>query len=330
MTLKGCDISTYQSTTPEGYDFYIMRAGTTNGKDSRLDQHYNQVKAWNKPYGFYYYAYPSKETAVEGAKRFLSWVKHHAGKALFILDWEGEALNYGESWAKEWMDYVYKETGVKPLIYIQRSAIQNGAYASIANADYGLYVADWRDGAPKSTGPWSFWALWQFTSNNGTLDEDYFNGDVAAWNKYCAVNGQVSNDTSSNTDTSSSTDTTPSATPSSSEKTYTVVSGDNLTAIGQKFGLSVSDLIAKNKAKYPSLATNANLIQVGWILDVSGGTSSSNTTTSTSSKQYYTVKSGDNLTKIAKKYGTTVSQLVSWNNIKNANLIYTGQKLRVK
>lgn len=46
--------------------------------------------------------------------------------------------------------------------------------------------------------------------------------------------------------------------------------------------------------------------------------------------EYYTVKSGDNLTKIAKKYGTTVSQLVKWNNIKNANLIYAGQKLRVK
>ena len=45
---------------------------------------------------------------------------------------------------------------------------------------------------------------------------------------------------------------------------------------------------------------------------------------------YYIVKSGDNLSTIAKKYGTTVNQLVQWNNIKNANLIYKGQKLRVK
>lgn len=48
------------------------------------------------------------------------------------------------------------------------------------------------------------------------------------------------------------------------------------------------------------------------------------------SKEYYTIKSGDNLTKIAKKYGTTVDQLVKWNNIKNKNLIYAGQKIRVK
>ena len=46
--------------------------------------------------------------------------------------------------------------------------------------------------------------------------------------------------------------------------------------------------------------------------------------------EYYIVKSGDNLTKIAKKYGTTVNQLVKWNNIKNPNLIYPNQKIRVK
>ena len=46
--------------------------------------------------------------------------------------------------------------------------------------------------------------------------------------------------------------------------------------------------------------------------------------------EYYTVKSGDTLSKIAKRYGTTVNQLVAWNNIKNPNLIYPNQKLRVK
>lgn len=48
------------------------------------------------------------------------------------------------------------------------------------------------------------------------------------------------------------------------------------------------------------------------------------------SKVYYVVKRGDNLSKIAQRYGTTVNQLVSWNNIKNPNLIYPNQKLRVK
>lgn len=45
---------------------------------------------------------------------------------------------------------------------------------------------------------------------------------------------------------------------------------------------------------------------------------------------YYTVKSGDTLSAIAKKYGTTVNQIAKWNNIADVNKIYAGQKFRVK
>jgi murein DD-endopeptidase MepM/ murein hydrolase activator NlpD len=44
----------------------------------------------------------------------------------------------------------------------------------------------------------------------------------------------------------------------------------------------------------------------------------------------YTVKSGDNLSKIASKHGTTVAALVKLNSIKNANLINVGQVLKLK
>jgi LysM repeat protein len=43
--------------------------------------------------------------------------------------------------------------------------------------------------------------------------------------------------------------------------------------------------------------------------------------------KYYTVKSGDTLSKIAKKHGTTVNELVKLNNIKDKKHIYAGQKL---
>lgn len=47
---------------------------------------------------------------------------------------------------------------------------------------------------------------------------------------------------------------------------------------------------------------------------------------------YYTVKSGDTLSGIAKKYSTTVSAIQKLNPtlIKNVNLILTGWKIRVK
>ena len=43
----------------------------------------------------------------------------------------------------------------------------------------------------------------------------------------------------------------------------------------------------------------------------------------------YTVVKGDNLTKIAKKFGTTVTALVKLNGIKDKNLINVGQVLKV-
>lgn len=45
--------------------------------------------------------------------------------------------------------------------------------------------------------------------------------------------------------------------------------------------------------------------------------------------QYYTVKKGDTLTAIAKKYGTTIDKLVKVNGIKDKNKIYVGQLIKI-
>ena len=47
-------------------------------------------------------------------------------------------------------------------------------------------------------------------------------------------------------------------------------------------------------------------------------------------KQYYVVKSGDTLSKIAKQYNTTYAALAKLNGIANPNKIYVGEKIRVK
>ena len=43
----------------------------------------------------------------------------------------------------------------------------------------------------------------------------------------------------------------------------------------------------------------------------------------------YTIKTGDTLSSIAKKYNTTVEKIVKDNKIQNKNLIFTGQKLTI-
>lgn len=45
---------------------------------------------------------------------------------------------------------------------------------------------------------------------------------------------------------------------------------------------------------------------------------------------YYIIKWGDTLSRISNKFGTSIEQLAKWNNIKNIDKIYAGQKIRVK
>lgn len=107
---------------------------------------------------------------------------------------------------------------------------------------------------------------------------------------------------------------------------YTIKSGDSLSKIASIFGTTVSQLCSWNNIK------NANLIYAGQRIIVKK-TSNSNSSIGQNDNNenvYYTIKSGDTLSKIASKYGTTVSQLCSWNNIQNANKIYIGQKIIVK
>ena len=91
-------------------------------------------------------------------------------------------------------------------------------------------------------------------------------------------------------------------------KQYKVLSGDTLYGISNQFGVSVSDLKKVNNL-------TSNTIKVGQILKVPVE-SGSNPDNSFS----YTVKKGDTLYSIAKKYDTTVSDIVNLNNLANNNL----------
>jgi peptidoglycan/xylan/chitin deacetylase (PgdA/CDA1 family) len=51
---------------------------------------------------------------------------------------------------------------------------------------------------------------------------------------------------------------------------YTVRAGDSLAAIARAYGTTTAQLQAWNADRYPSLATNPNVIEPGWVLVVSG------------------------------------------------------------
>ncbi|MCA2977017.1 MAG: LysM peptidoglycan-binding domain-containing protein, partial [Myxococcaceae bacterium] len=50
----------------------------------------------------------------------------------------------------------------------------------------------------------------------------------------------------------------------------TVASGDSLSKLARRLGVSMEALVAANVARYPTLATNPGAIKVGWQLEVPG------------------------------------------------------------
>lgn len=109
---------------------------------------------------------------------------------------------------------------------------------------------------------------------------------------------------------------------------HTVQRGDTLFRIAQRYGVSVEDLIAANAIP------NASRILAGQVLTIPGLTvpdSSAEVTNPLVAQApiTHTVQRGEMLSQIALRYNTTVSQILSANNVANANLIYAGQQLQI-
>ena len=96
-----------------------------------------------------------------------------------------------------------------------------------------------------------------------------------------------------------------------SPNVYTVVKGDSLYSIAQKFNTTVSNLKSLNNL-------SSNLLSIGQILKIPSSTLGN----------IYTVVKGDSLYSIAQKFNTTVSNLKSLNNL-SSNLLSIGQILKI-
>lgn len=101
---------------------------------------------------------------------------------------------------------------------------------------------------------------------------------------------------------------------------HVVQRGDTLYSIAARYGTSVSALMRINGLGNP------NFIWVGQRLrvPVAGGSSSAG-----SSRGVHIVQSGQTLSSIAARYGTTVTALMRANGLSNPNFIWVGQRLVV-
>lgn len=206
--LYGIDVSHQQSAMKfDDFDFVMIKATEGIGYyDDKCDMHYNNLhnSTDGKPdkyklYGFYHYARPDlNNSPEEEAEWFLSKVGHHAGYAMYALDWEGYSLNYPVDWALRWLQYVFEHTGMRPLFYIQSSAVMTGKYKKIYDKNFGLWLAHYAD-VPKYK-DWPFYAMWQYQGS--PLDKNQFNGDANTWRSYVDPDGTHRENSFQNSDES--------------------------------------------------------------------------------------------------------------------------------
>jgi len=97
---------------------------------------------------------------------------------------------------------------------------------------------------------------------------------------------------------------------------YTVKSGDTLYSIAKQYDLTMQELISFNNL-------NSTLLSIGQTLRIPIAIEETVEPYVT-----YTVKSGDNLYAIARNYGVSVSDIMSYNNL-TSNLLSIGQTLRI-
>lgn len=228
------------------------------------------------------------------------------------------------------------------------------------NPDYNYDMSN--AGAKPTVRYWNFYAMWQWTSTgrvngyNGNLDCDIFYGDVNTWNAYAGKGENTPETTTANK---------PVANAGINLASYTdeqladmVIAGkfgvgtDRANALGARYGAvqaivnskytntlparkSINEIAkevvagqwgngADRKAKLNAAGYNYDEVQsiVNALLGVKVQQSQP--------AEYYTIQSGDTLSGIAARYGTTYQHLASMNGIANPNRIYAGQTIRVK
>ncbi len=111
---------------------------------------------------------------------------------------------------------------------------------------------------------------------------------------------------------------------------HQIKSGDTLGGLARKYNIQIDDIITLNNIKNPrALKIGQNLILPLQENFTSLPVDSLADNYQRSYRKTYTVRSGDSLWKIAKRFGVTEKQLRVWNRLGWSNLLKPGQKLAV-
>lgn len=347
MAIKGIDVSEFQGNInwnkvkADGIEFAILKLGNiydydANYKDSKFDTNYKNARANGIKIGAYIYNYCN---TIDTLKKGLEWaIKKLEGKELdlpFYLDMEdkdiqGETKETLTNQCNEFAKYV-ESKGYRAGVYANVNWLKNELNPNDFEPSISVWVAQYYKEC-QYTGKYD---MWQYSSSgkvngiSGNCDMNYlYNDDII--NTTAQTNSKSIDELANEVIDGKWGD-------GETRKKKLEEAGYDYNAVQDR----VNEMLAKPKKSIAEVAKDVIAGKYGngdnrkKKLEAEGYDydevqAKVNQLLGANVTKTYTVKSGDTLSGIASKYKTTVAKLVKDNNIKNANLIYPGQKIVIK
>ena len=364
----GIDVSEWQrdinftEVKNAGIDIVYIRSSVgSNYVDPYFKRNYEEAKRNDLKVGFYHYVTAlNTSEAREEAKFFASVIKDLEIDARLAMDFESfgnlnrtEINEISKAFLTELKDLTKKEL----VIYSDASNAESTFDKSTADIAP-LWVAEYGVKTPRNNSNWSSYVGWQYNDEGringitGYVDKDYFTKEVLLsdttpikvenstkptykYYYYKVKRGDTLTKIAREYDTTvqsiarendirninriyvgevlrirSNIDRTPTAV-----KTYTVKQGDTIRSIASKNNKSENEIKTLNgfRNNITLLPGEKVIVEGNEHLDILD----------------YKVKKGNSLYSISKRYDTTISNILRLNNIKNPNLIYPNEIIKV-
>ncbi len=348
---------------------YMKASEGSNFVDPYFEQNYTNAKANGLKVGFYHYLTArSQQEAVVEANFFVSTIAGKMPDCRLAMDFESfgslsiEEINQiGLTFVRT----VENLSGKEVVIYSDTSNASSVFGGELTS--YPLWVAQYEVEEPTPNGNWDSWVGWQYTDLgeiegiNGYVDRDEFTEEIflntsseiplpentnkptagktmeiiiqrgdtltelaIKYNTTVARLVEMNNIANPNLIYAGATLIVPSGetamdsdgNSTSGQTIYIVQRGDTLDQIAAEFGTTAIAIAKENNIR------NINLIYVGQRLIIPTNRYDLN-------HIIYKIQYGDTLYSISRRYGVSIATIVRLNRIKNPNLIYAGQTLRI-